>query len=51
MHGPGSHLFSQSVNGQDFLDLCEKAWVDDVRVTPFVARKLVKLRSMLMDET
>ena len=49
MWGPASHLFSQSVNGTDFLELDEKQLVDEVRVTPFVAKKLVRVRAELLE--
>ena len=48
MCGPASHLFSQSVNGQDFLELDEKHLVNEVRVTPFVAKKLLRVRAKLV---
>ena len=49
MHGPASHLFSQSVNGADLLALTEKELVDEVRVTPFVAKKLLKAREKFLE--
>lgn len=48
MSGPAAHLFSQSVDGSDFLTLTEKTLIDDVRCTPFVAKKLLKARTQLL---
>ena len=48
MSGPASQLFPQSVNGSDLLALTEKELVEEVRVTPFVAKKLLKAREMLL---
>ena len=48
MSGPASQLFSQSVNGSDLLALTEKELVEEVRVTPFVAKKLLKAWEMLL---
>ena len=51
MSGPAAHLFSQSVNGADFLALTETELVNDVRVTPFVAKKLLKARAKLSEDS
>ena len=48
MSGSASQLFSQSVNGSDLLALTEKELVEEVRVTPFVAKKLLKAWEMLL---
>ena len=50
MHGPAAHLFSQSVDGADFLTITEKTLIDDVRCTPFVAKKLLKAREQLLQD-
>ena len=43
--GLATHLHGQSVNGKDFLDLSETELVEDLRCTPFAARKLVAARA------
>ena len=48
MSGPAADLYRQGVNGADFLALSESAYVQDLRVTPFVAKKLLKLRAELL---
>ena len=49
MRGPAAHLFAQSVNGADLLALTQEELVTEVRVTPFVAKKLLRARATLLD--
>ena len=48
MQGPADDLFKQSVDGVDFLALTEPELVKDLRLTPFVAKKLVAVRNKLL---
>ena len=45
--GPAADLFKQGVNGADFLVLTHEAFIKDLRLTAFVAKKLVKVRAEL----
>ncbi len=47
--GLASVLYSQSVNGEDFLQLSDAEFVKDLRLSPFGAKKLVKTRSHFLD--
>ena len=42
--GPSAGLFSSGVNGADLLTLDERTLVDDVRLTPWGARKVLRAR-------
>ena len=47
--GLAAHLYGQSVNGADFLHLREAQFVDELRCTPFAARKLLAARTAFLD--
>ena len=49
MHGLVAHLHAQSVHGADFLALTEKELVEEVRATPFVAKKLLSMRTTFLN--
>ena len=44
MVGPSGYLYSQSANGINFLALSESDFIHSIKATPFVAKKLVKIR-------
>ena len=46
--GPANHLANQGVNGSDFYELTADELIDQVRVTPFVAKKLVSARDSFL---
>ena len=46
--GPAAGLYASGVNGADLLDLDEATLVDDVRLTPFAARKLIRARDAFL---
>ena len=48
MVGPAGHLFAQAMNGEDFAELTETGFVHKVKVTPFAARKLARLREAFL---
>ena len=48
MVGPAGHLYAQSMNGMDFLELPESDFVHSVKATPFVAKKLVRMRDTFL---
>ena len=48
MVGPAGHLYAQSMNGMDFVELSESDFIHSVRVTPFVAKKLVRARDAFL---
>lgn len=48
MVGPAGHLYAQGVNGMDFLELSEPDFIHSVRATPFVAKKLVRIRDAFL---
>ena len=50
MVGPAGHLFAQAMNGEDFAELTETEFVHKVKVTPFAARKLARLREAFLSD-
>ena len=44
MEGPASQLFAQAVNGRDFLQFSHEHIAHELRLTPFVARKVMAMR-------
>ena len=48
MVGPAGYLYAQSVNGTDFLALSESDFIHSVKATPFVAKKLVRVRDAFL---
>ena len=44
MAGLAAQLHRQSVDGSDFLSLSEEALTQELRLTPFAAKKLLKAR-------
>ena len=47
--GPAGHLFAQGMNGADFLELSESDLIDKVKTTPFLAKKLVQVRELVVN--
>ena len=45
MAGLADQLYAQSVNGADFLDLTEVEFVEELRISPFAAKKLIIARN------
>ena len=48
MVGPAGHLFAQGMNGEDFAELSETDFIHEVKVTPFAARKLARIRDAFL---
>ena len=48
MVGPVGYLYCQSVNGMNVLALSESDFTHNVKATPFVAKKFVKIRDELL---
>lgn len=48
LSGPAAHLATQGVNGKDFLNLTKEEFIQDVRVTPFVANKSMSVRESFL---
>lgn len=46
--GPATALFASGVNGTDLLDMTGGVLVDEVRVTPFAARKILAARDAFL---
>ena len=46
--GPASSLFASGVNGLDLLDVDENTLVNDLRLTPFAARKALGARGAFL---
>ena len=47
--GPAGIFAKQGVNGTDFHDVAAEEFVNDLRVTPFVAKKLASVRSSFLN--
>ena len=50
MAGPAQQLQAQGVAGEDFLDLIARVLQSDLRLSPFTARKLVRIRDAYLME-
>ena len=48
--GLAAVLYGQSVNGQDFLELSREDFVQELRLSPFGARKLVQTRARFLEQ-
>ncbi len=46
--GLASSLFASGVDGADLLQMDEKVLVSDVRLTPFAARKVLRVRDVFL---
>ena len=49
MIGPAAELFKQGVDGADFMNFTETTLVNDVKVTPFLAKKLLRTRAKVVN--
>ena len=50
MCGPAEDLFKQGVDGADFLSFTPETIVNELRLSPFVAKKLCKVRAALLQD-
>ena len=48
LEGPSQQLRAQGVSGEDFFSLTQEELQHDLRLTPFTARKLARIRDAFL---
>ena len=48
MEGPAETCYASAVAGPDLLELTQEELIQDVKVTPFAAKKIVKARDSFL---